>query len=391
MSATLEHARAPAIEPTLARIVDQVRAATASSTPLRIAGGGSKAWLGAWPQGEALDVREHAGIVEYEPSELVITARAGTPLREIEDVLNERRQMLAFEPPHFTLAPGANASEPARLATIGGVVAAGLSGPRRTAYGPASGAVRDFVLGARLVDGRGDVLRFGGVVMKNVAGYDVSRLLAGSFGVLGVIADVSLKVLPLPAVERTLQFELSEARAIRQINAWAGQPLPLSASVWRGRRDGVLSVRLSGAAAAVDAASAKLGGERLADDQAHTLWRDVREQRDALFGAASDSLGALWRLSLPSVTPPLEIETGERIVEWGGAQRWIRSTLTPQRVREAVVRAGGHATLWRWTGEGAPPPWMTPLPAVNLTIHRRLKAEFDPANIFNRGRLYADL
>ena len=266
---------------TIERFQERVRAAAADGQPLCIRGGGSKHWYGGVPQGAILDTREHAGIVDYEPTELVITARCGTPLAEIEALLARHKQMLAFEPPHF--GPDA---------TVGGTVAAGLCGPRRAT----SGSTRDFVLGARLLDGKGDVLSFGGKVMKNVAGYDVSRMLAGSLGTLGLLLDVSLKVLPRPFAETTLRFEMGEIEAIRRLNEWGGQPLPLSGSAWC---DGVLALRLSGAEAAVDAAVRSLGGATLPD--AAAFWTDVREQRHAFF--AGD--GPLWRLSVPSTTGAL--------------------------------------------------------------------------------------
>ena len=265
-------------------LVEAVRAAAAARTPLCLRGSGSKDFYGNAPRGEPLDTRVWSGIVRYEPTELVVTARCGTPLAALEAALAERGQMLPFEPPHH--GPGA---------TVGGCVAAGLSGPRRAS----AGAVRDFVLGARLLDGQARVLAFGGEVMKNVAGYDVSRLLAGSLGTLGVILEVSFKVLPRPPEECTLRFELPEARAIESLNQWAGRPLPISASAWR---DGVLNLRLSGAAAALRAAGEKLGGEALAADAAEAYWRGVREQSDAFFGGAAP----LWRIALPSSAVMIE-------------------------------------------------------------------------------------
>jgi glycolate oxidase FAD binding subunit len=274
--------------------------------------------------------------------------------------------MLAFEPPHF-----------GERATIGGAVAAGLSGPRRAA----AGAVRDFVLGVRMLDGRGDDLAFGGRVMKNVAGYDVSRLMAGSLGTLGIILEASLKVLPLPVAETTLKLELPEGRAIETMNAWAGKPLPVSATAYA---DGELSVRLSGAAAAVRAARAKLGGELVDADRAASFWTGIREQTDSFF--AGDE--PLWRLAVPSATPPLALG-GQSLVEWNGGLRWLKANADAHALRERVARAGGHATLFRG-GDKAVGVFQPLAPAV-ATIHRRLKAEFDPHGLFNRGRMYADL
>jgi glycolate oxidase FAD binding subunit len=338
--------------------------ATAANRPLRIAGGGTKDWYGQSLQGELLDTRGYHGIIAYEPTELVVTARCGTPLAELEAALAERQQMLAFEPPHF----GAGA-------TVGGMVAAGLSGPRRQAVG----AVRDFVLGATLMDGKGEVLRFGGQVMKNVAGYDVSRLLAGSLGTLGLILDVSLKVLPKPFAETTLRLDLNEADALRALNEWGGQPLPVSASAWQ---DGVLTLRLSGAQAAVNAARARIGGAGVED--AAGFWHLLREQQLPFFTAAEQGL---WRLSLPSTAAPLALP-GRQLIEWGGAQRWLHTDAGAAAVRAAAQQAGGHATLMR--GDRLAGVFQPLAPAVEK-IHRNLKHAFDPAGIFNRGRMYADL
>jgi glycolate oxidase FAD binding subunit len=352
------------MEQVLEQFREKVVAATAGKTPLRIRGGGTKDWYGQSLQGEILDTREYAGIVAYEPTELVIVARCGTPLAEIEAALDERNQMLAFEPPHF--GPGS---------TIGGVIAAGLSGPRRQAVG----AARDFVLGATLLDGKGDVLRFGGQVMKNVAGYDVSRMLVGSLGVLGLVVDVSLKVLPKPFMETTLRFELGEKEAIERLNAWGGQPLPISASAWHG---GVLIVRLSGAVAAVKAAVQKMGGEE--ETQAAVFWNELRDHNNEFFSATTGPT-SLWRLSVPSVTPPLDLQ-GEQLIEWGGAQRWLRTETNSVTIRAAVEKVGGHATLFRGGDKSAGA--FHPLAPAVAAIHRNLKNTFDPSGIFNPGRMY---
>jgi glycolate oxidase FAD binding subunit len=348
----------------LERLRGRIRDAAARRAPLRLRGGGSKDFYGGEPRGEVLDAREHAGIVEYEPTELVITARGGTPLADLESALAERGQMLAFEPPHF----GASA-------TLGGCVAAGLSGPRRAQ----AGSVRDFVLGARLLDGRGEALAFGGKVMKNVAGYDVSRLLAGSLGTLGLILEVSLKVLPRPPAEATLRLELPQDRAIEQLNRWGGQPLPVSASAWRA---GELFVRLSGAEAALRAAAQKIGGEPL--PQADAFWLGIREQTDPGFAGEAP----LWRLSVPSSAAPLELP-GEPLIEWGGALRWLRTGADGATVRAAAAAAGGHATLFRGGDKSA--GVFAPLAPAAARLHRELKAAFDPAGIFNPGRLYPEL
>lgn len=343
-------------------------AASAAGTPLRLRGGGSKDWYGQQLAGDLLDTRGYTGIIDYEPTELVITARCGTPLAEIEAALAARNQMLAFEPPHF--GPGA---------TVGGTVACALSGPRRAT----AGAVRDFVLGAVLMDGHGERLAFGGQVMKNVAGYDVSRLLAGSLGTLGLILEVSLKVLPLPLREATLQFDCAEIAALRMMNDWAGKPLPISASCWH---DGVLTLRLSGAEAAVTAAQASLGGTLVAPAAASVFWTALREQTHDFFAGA----GSLWRLSLPPHASAVILK-GRQLIEWGGAQRWLKldgdaDAAGAQRIRQTVAAAGGHATLFRG-GDKAVGVFHPLAPAVAL-IHQRLARSFDPAGIFNPHRMY---
>ena len=345
---------------------ERILKASAYKSALCIQGSGSKQWYGQSPRGEILDTRAYRGIVAYEPTELVITARCGTPLSEITAALDQQNQMLAFEPPHFGSA-----------ATIGGVFASGLSGPRRAT----AGAVRDFVLGATLMDGSGEVLSFGGQVMKNVAGYDVSRMLAGSMGTLGLVLDVSLKVLPKPFAETTLAFALSEADALSRMNQWGGQALPISASAWQVGR---LMLRLSGAEAAVRAAKQKLGGEEIRNAGAY--WESLREQSHDFF--AQDDEHGLWRLSLPSTTPAMPL-TGKSMIEWGGAQRWLFSDEAPQRIRELATEARGHVTLFR--GGDKASGVFTPLSAPLAKIHRNLKNSFDPAGIFNPGRMYPDL
>ena len=346
----------------LQSLQERVRAAAASKTPLALSGGGSKTFYGNAPHGEPLDLRDVSGVVDYEPTELVITVRGGTPLAQVEHALAGKNQMLPFEPPHF--GPDA---------TIGGTIAAGLSGPRRMA----AGAVRDFVLGAKLLDGHGNVLSFGGRVMKNVAGYDVSRALAGSLGTLGVIVEVSLKVLPRPVAEQTLRFEMNEAESIRRVNEWGGQPLPVSATAWCA---GQLQVRLSGAAAGVRAAQSKMGGEPVREDA--LLWAELREQSQVFF---QQGRGTLWRLAVPPTTGPLDL--GNTLVEWSGGQRWVWSDAPAATIRARVESAGGHATQFRGGDRRAT---FHPLPPVLAAIHRRLKAEFDPAGIFNPGRLYPE-
>ncbi|MBN8442525.1 MAG: glycolate oxidase subunit GlcE [Thauera sp.] len=347
---------------------ERVQAAAAQGAPLSLRGGGTKAFYGRAAQGEPFDVSANSGVIAYEPTELVVTVRGGMRLGELESLLAGQNQFLAFEPPHF----GADA-------TVAGCVAAGLSGPRRAS----AGAVRDFMLGVKLLDGRGQILSFGGQVMKNVAGYDVSRLVAGSLGTLGIILEVSLKVLPRPVAEVTLSFAMTELDAIARLNGWGGQALPVSASAWA---DGRLWLRLSGAEAAVRAATAQLGGERLAESEADAFWHGVREQSGDWFRALGER--PLWRVSLPSSAAPMRLP-GTQLIEWGGALRWLTGDAAAADVRARAVALGGHATLFR--GGDRDSAIFTPLPGPSTIIHQRLKDAFDPARIFNPGRLYEGL
>lgn len=346
-------------------LTERVSAANAAGEALAIRGSGSKGFLG-WPsEGTPLDVSGHRGLRHYEPTELVLTARAGTPLAELEGLLAEHGQMLPFEPPHF--GPGA---------TLGGTIACGLSGPRR----PYAGAARDFVLGVRCINGKGEALSFGGEVMKNVAGYDIARLMTGAFGTLGVLLEVSLKVLPRPERELTLVQELAPAAAVEAMNRWAGRPLPLSAACYEG---GTLYLRLSGTESGLQAARASIGGAALADGAA--FWESIREQRHGFFVQGDTPL---WRLSVAPASPPLPLP-GDTLIDWGGAQRWLRSEAPAEPIREAVADLGGHATLWRGTDRRG--SVFMPLPAGLMGLHRSLKQAFDPNRILNPGRMYPDL
>ena len=342
-------------------LCDRVGAAAGDATPLAVTGGGTKDFLGRITQAEPLDVSGHRGIVTYEPTELVLSARGGTPLAEVKAALDAQGQMLAFEPPGFGDA-----------ATIGGTIATGLSGPAR----PYAGAARDFVLGTRVLNGRGEALRFGGEVMKNVAGYDVSRLMTGAWGTLGVLLEVSLKVLPRPGAVRTLAFDATAAEAIERCNAWAAKPLPVTGACHDGER---LHVRLAGTEGGIAAAAGALGGETVDGD---AFWTALREQTLPFFAKAGEPL---WRISVPpgaALAPP----RGDLLVDWGGALRWLRTGAPAAEVRAAAERAGGHAVLFRGgdrTGEV-----FHPLQPAVRGIHERLKAAFDPAGIFNPGRMY---
>jgi len=344
-----------------ARLVDEVVNAAHSGTPLVIRAGGSKARLGPAAEGRDLQITTHRGIVHYDPPELVLTARAGTPLIEIEAALAERGQMLPCEPPHFSGG-----------ATWGGMVAAGLSGPRR----PWAGAVRDFVLGCRVIDGQGRLLRFGGEVMKNVAGYDVSRLMAGAFGSLGVLTEISMKVLPVPRHAHSLRLELPLHRSLELLRQWARRPLPLSAAAHDGS---ALLLRLEGGEGSVTASAAEIGGETLAPG----FWQALRDQQLPFF---TEGALPLWRLSLPPATPELALP-GSQLIDWGGAQRWLRSDAPAAEIRALAESARGHAERY---GAGADDAFH-PLDPALLALTQRLKQRFDPQGLFNRGRLYSEL
>jgi len=380
------------MEYTLTAIRDQVMTARGSRKGLRIVGGNTKAFYGNAPDAndericDTLAMRAYCGVIDYQPSELVVTVRAGTPLTELQALLAQEGQMLAFEPPHF--GPDAGAA-----ATVGGCIASGLAGPRRVA----AGGVRDFVLGVRLLDAEGRVLRFGGEVMKNVAGYDVSRLMAGSLGIFGVLLDVSLKVVPQPLCERTLRLAADEGQALALFAHWRAQPLPITASAWLASdsdsEHGHIWLRVSGSAPAVAAACAQIGGESVND--ADDFWASLREHRQPFFQTKP-----LWRLAVPPTTPPLGL--GSTLIEWGGAQRWLAGAhITAQQARQAASAAGGHATLFRRAQAGEAAPDATndapadgvfhPLAPGPAAITRNLKHEFDPTGLFNPGRLMPGL
>ncbi len=349
-----------------ASLQQQVQAAYAGKTPLKIVGGNSKAFYGRQTTGAeltVLDVSGHSGINSYEPTELVLTARAGTPLAEIEAALAEKGQLLPFEPPHW----GPNA-------TLGGTIACNLSGPRR----PYAGSARDFVLGCHVINGKGELLHFGGEVMKNVAGYDAARLMAGALGTLGVLLDVSLKVLPVPQDKLTLVQPATLPAALEQMNKLAGQPVPLSASAWV---DGYLYLRFAGAKSAVAAVKQRVAGDVLVD--AATFWRSLRELQLPFFAEAA----SLWRIALPQTADQPKLP-GDWLLEWGGAQRWLKTAASIEQVRAAVAALGGHATLLHG-GSGSDA--FQPLPAGLWQAHQRLKQAFDPAGILNPGRMYEGL
>lgn len=362
-------------------ITNRVRAAAAAGTPLRIRGGGSKDFYGEALEGDLLDTAPLAGVLAYEPSELVMTAGTGTPLREIDALLAANGQCLAFDPPHYGSVS----------ATVGGMVASGLSGPARASVG----AVRDYMLGVKLINGRGEHLTFGGQVMKNVAGYDVSRLMAGAMGTLGLLTEVSLKVLPVAPGEATLRFECTQAQALGWLHAWGGRPLPLNASCWvndtpGNSAGGVLYLRLRGAVAAVESACKTLGGDRKNNADVAADWQACRDQQLPWFKARDPSQD-LWRLSVPQTTPVLDLPDAP-LIEWHGGQRWVRAAAgQAQSLRALAAAAGGHATLFiasNVRGVPATGRFDTIRPPLDR-IHLKLKHEFDPAGIFNPHRLSA--
>jgi glycolate oxidase FAD binding subunit len=349
-------------------LVEQVQDAAARRAALTISGGNSKGFYGLPVKGESLSTRALTGVLSYEPTELMIHVRSGTPISQVESLLAEKNQTLPFEPPHF--GPSA---------TIGGCIAAGLSGPARVS----AGAARDFVLGVTLLDGRGEVLGFGGQVMKNVAGYDVSRLVTGSLGTLGVLLDVSLKVLPRPQSTRTLVQQENVAKALASLHAWRSRALPITGSAWHDER---LTLRLAGAPSAVDAAVSAIGGEVLDDALATHFWHDLREQKHAFFAGTQP----LWRVALPAGSQ--EFMEQHQLIEWGGMQRWLRGELDAPAIRARAAAAGGHATLFRASDQlRLDTGVFTPLSKTLNNIHRSLKQRFDPAGIFNPARMYPHL
>lgn len=343
------------------QLIETVQQALVDNEPLNICGSGSKEFLRLSNEGKTLSTLKHCGIVSYEPTELVVTVRAGTSIAELEQRLSDEGQMLAFEPPIFSGG------------TIGGAIASGLSGPRR----PWAGAARDFVLGTRIINGKGEDLKFGGQVMKNVAGYDVSRLMVGAYGVLGLIHEISLKVLPSPECEVTQMFEQTAEEFIRFINKLSGKPTPLSAACWYSGRS---MVRLSGTEAGVHQAVKALGGDTFSDEK--NFWMEVRNQKHAFFRDAE-----FWRLSVPPATQRLEFTSSSstQFIDWGGAQRWIKTTDNPEQIREMAKQANGYAEQWHSADKAY---LRSPLDSSIEKIHRNIKQAFDPEGIFNPGVFY---
>ena len=377
-----------AANPSIEAFREQILNAVKNETQLSIEGGGTKSWYGNANVHAKLDTRTYSGILEYQPEELVITACAGTPLKEIESALKEKNQILAFEPPHF-----------GEQATFGGAIAAGLAGPGRISVGN----FRDFVLGTRILDGKGQDLSFGGQVMKNVAGYDISRLLPGSMGTLSLLLEASVKVLPKPAATATLRCHISQAKALRTLNEWAGQPLPISASCWIGNPsgEGQLTIRLAGAVAAIKAAiplmSSLIDANEVDPQSAETFWNELREHKLPAFeNLAADQ--TLYRLALPAACGPLTIPeaSNEIVLEWHGQQRWIKALgddATFNSIKQLVSSHGGHATRFK-QGANVNPAFQrftllseqAHSKALEL-VQERLRSAFDPASVFATKRL----
>jgi glycolate oxidase FAD binding subunit len=361
------------MEQAIAQFQEQIQSAITNRQTLKITGGDTKSWYGDPSKGEVLNTNHFKGILDYQPEELVITVRSGTPLAEVEQVLASKNQYFPFEPPHF----GPNA-------TIGGMIAAGLAGPGRGQYG----SLRDFVLGVNIMDGLGQTLSFGGKVMKNVAGYDVSRLMPGSLGTLALLLDVSIKVLPRPTKTMTLKFQIHQGQAITQMNSWASQPLPLSASAWVNNE---LWIRLAGANAAVDSAIIKMNQvlpvQRIDPLEAEVFWTSLREQKHDFF-QSSDL--PLWRFSVNPLAMPLPFEE-PMMIEWLGGQRWLKANMSSEKARAIAHEFGGHATLFRGTAEKNytvfTPLAHNPLTAPLEIIQQRVRKTFDPHGIFNTGRM----
>ena len=353
------------------RVLDELKEQIVSAEHgkrLRIRGGGTKDFYGGPLKEDVLDIQKYSGVIDYDPGELVITARSGTLLSEVEALLAQHNQYLPFDPPRF-----------GQSGTLGGAVASGLCGPLRLLNGP----MRDHLLGVSLLDGRGDFLRFGGRVIKNVAGYDVSRFMAGSLGAIALLLDISVKVAPKPIAELTLCFEMSQGQGIVQINRWLGMPLPVASSAWL---DGQLYVRLAGAKSAVELAHQNFGGAAMDPPSAKVFWDNLKDQRIAFFlGQSSDA--TLWRIAVPGTTSPLNLPD-HQLVEWGGAQRWVYGDRQGVAIRNEANNAGGHAMAFR--GGDREKGIFEKIPKSVLDIELRLKAAFDPNEIFDKDRLFAN-
>ncbi|WP_038053848.1 glycolate oxidase subunit GlcE [Thioalkalivibrio sp. ALJ1] len=346
-----------------ATLAERIRSAAIAGHRLALVGGGSQRDL-SFPEGfeadvQRLEISGHHGIVHLAPSELVVTVRAGTPVSELQAALDAVDMMLPFEP-----------AMPTPSSTVGGMVALGLSGPRR----PWTASLRDALLGIRIVNGQGEILRFGGEVMKNVAGFDVSRLMAGSLGGLGLILEASFKLLPAPPYQAWLRQTTPADAFIEQARDWGRTVLPFSGLAWA---EGVTHIRLGGGQEAVQEAAERLGAEP--DTEGPAFWAGLRDRHLPFFTSTLVPGKRLWRLSLPPATPPLGLR-GEWLLNWGGGERWLRSDATPEAVRAAVEAAGGHARLWAGNPSGA--AWLHPRPAAHARLEGQVRAALDPDGVF---------
>jgi glycolate oxidase FAD binding subunit len=373
-------------------LVEIVRDAMTRSRRLEFRGGGSKGDIGA-PVDDAavLDMRGLRGIVDYDPSELVLTVRAGTPWVEIERALAAERQMLACEPLDVAAAFGRS---PGQM-TVGGLVASGLSGPRRVV----AGAVRDHVLGFRAVAGRGVLFVGGGKVVKNVTGYDLPKLLTGSWGRLAALTEITLKVLPAPEVAQVVALSgLDAATAWQCLARVLGSSVGATAAMHFGPgtagAEPLTVLRLEGFAPSV---AARLQSLQDLLGSRHE-WRALSEEEMRGLWGSLVSLDVLprdrpiWRLSVPARRAPallatLAAEDDRWLFDWGGALCWLASDIDPERLRTEVAEAGGHAMLWR----AAEPmrrsvPTFHPLSGALRTLEERVRSQFDPLGVFATSR-----
>lgn len=356
-------------------IASKVKDACIQQQPLIIKAGDTKPFYGRNIQAETFSIAKHTGVIEYEPSELYISARSGTSLQEIQETIAQHNQMLPCEPALF-----------GKSATLGGMVACGLSGPRR----PYAGSVRDCILGTEIINGNGDPLHFGGRVMKNVAGYDVSRLMCGALGTLGIITSVTIRLLPMPEHEETIALTVDLDSAIKLMNQWANTPMPISATFYDGKN---LFIRLSSSLSAARACKSKIGGDSITNSE--TFWNDVKEHIHPFFVSENP----LWRISVPPNTAKLDIP-GKNVLEWNGALRWYITDTHESKIRSEVEQIGGHATLFKGCSTGKTPGQSTdqfsgqvfhPLSETSMKIHQKLKQVLDPAGILNPGKMFAEL
>jgi len=354
------------------KLIEQINDAVDKKLPLVITGGGSKAFYGNHVEGEIISTAKHTGIIEYQPSELVVTVRSGTLLKDLEAELRANKQMLAFEPPQHS-----------DNTTIGGIIACGLSGPRRVACGSA----RDFVLGTNIINGRGEKCRFGGQVMKNVAGYDASRLMTGAQGTLGLLLDISLKVLPINEKETSIKIEVELQTAIKNIKHWVKHGLPVSASCFYKNN---LYLRLSSTHSAVQKSLDIINKSCSSEKIDHNFWSSIKDQTHEFFStAAASEEKDLWRFSSVAASSLFD-ESDDRLIEWNGALCWIKSELD---LHDLANKNQANATRYplNSANKKADENIFQPLQPGLLKIHQRLKQAFDPEHILNPGRLYSEL